>query len=864
MQHARRCPHPRRTPHPPTSRRACWLPLAVGMLCAAGGMAWAGDEAPTARLAEEGLAASPIIIAEGADERTRDAAQTLADYLGRISGATFNVDTGDGASGIVVGSAKDFPTLELDHLFDPDDVFGREVYLLRSSSTGLLIIGATPVAVEHAVWDLLYRLGHRQFFPGPTWEVVPEAASLAIAVDTLEKPDFHTRLIWYGFGLWGYNNEPYAQWCARNRAVRGFDLSTSHVYQAIVRRNRDAFDEHPEYFALVDGERGGTKFCIANPGLRQLVIEDRLAFLRENPDQDSVSLDPSDGGGWCECDECAALGSITDRVLLLANETAEAVSEKFPDKYVGLLAYNQHSPPPNIDVHPHVLVKVQTAFIRGGYTFDEVIEGWQARGAVTGVGDYYSIFQSDMSRPAMQTGSNLHHIRTSIPEFHRQGARFFMTESSDAWGAIGLGHYLAARLVWDIAEAERFDELVDDFLTNAFGPAREPMERFFRLIYRFDADDRQPMIRADMLARMYRLLDEARRLAHDEPAVMARLDELLLFTRYEELTQGYRDASGGARQEAVEALIRHAWRMRETMMVHSKPIVNADSRRLAGRDRHVEPPPAERVQVDEPFTTDELERILAEGIANTEVVEVGFEPVTFSRDLVPATPLNLPEVERGDYNRVAPMGRQHFHTWLDEPGELVLRISGGHIVHYRDIASEVQTRLYAEANPILDAEVALDQSVPPDGTEHDVALKSPYEGLHHVEVWPPTNRAMVEPADPSTAWTMESSLDRQNRLTSLWSLYLYVPEGTAIVGGFASGTRGSVLDGDGEKVFSFADDMEMPGYFSIDVPEGQDGKLWKLEQCTGERRLMTVPPFLARSGAELLLPREVVEADARP
>ncbi len=47
------------------------------------------------------------------------------------------------------------------------------------------------------------------------------------------------------------------------------------------------------------------------------------------------------------------------------------------------------------------------------------------------------------------------------------------------------------------------------------------------------------------------------------------------------------------------------------------------------------------------------------------------------------------------------------------------------------------------------------------------------------------------------------------------------------------------------------------------VPEGQDGKLCKFADCQGVRQLSTVPPYLAITGKDLLLPKEVVEADAK-
>jgi hypothetical protein len=818
--------------------------------------------APTAskdgtQLSKNGVATQKVIVSTNATERTRAAASTLADYLGRISGAKFVVGTGDGNSGIAVGTASDFPALNLQKSFDPAEPLRREEFLLRSHDKGVLLIGATELAVEDAVWELLDRLGYRQFFPGETWEVVPSTPSLSIAVNKTIKPDFHTRLIWYGHGMWGYNEKPYNDWMARNRALKAFELNTAHSYGYIIRTNKEVFEEHPEYLALIDGKRGGSKFCLSNPDLRKFVVEKyALEYFRKNPEADSVSLEPSDGGDWCECDQCKAMGSISNRVVALANEAAVAINKEFPGKYVGMLAYNEHSPPPTIKVDPHVLIKVQTSFIRGGYTVDQLMQGWQKQGASIGVGEYYSVFAKDKSRPAAQMGSDLHHIKTAIPHFKENGAQFFMAESSDAWGAIGLGHYIAARLIWDSSQASNLDALIDDFLTKSFGPAKAPMSDFYHAIYLFDKDDMRPMIRGDMLARMYRALDAAKKLAGDDAKINARLDDLLLFTRYEELYQQMEDAGGARKQKALDDLLTHTYRMRETMMVHAKPITMHLARRTG-----LKQPPKENYEVDTPFEPAELQRMLTEGVANTKLVDVGFKPVAFSRDLVPATPLHLPEVQRGNFNSVAPMGEQNFMTWLNAPGEVKLKISGGHIVHYRNISSNVQARLYAEANPEVGEEVAYDDSIAPDGVMRELSLKSPFEGLHQIKVVSPSNRAMVD-NEPSTPLTMEASLDESNQFSSFWSMYFYVPKGTKIVGGFAANSSGTILDGDGKPVFDFSK-IETPGYFKVEVPAGQDGKLWKFNKVRGQRLLLTVPPFLARSGQELLLPKEVVEADAK-
>ena len=111
---------------------------------------------------------------------------------------------------------------------------------------------------------------------------------------------------------------------------------------------------------------------------------------------------------------------------------------------------------------------------------------------------------------------------------------------------------------------------------------------------------------------------------------------------------------------------------------------------------------------------------------------------------------------------------------------------------------------------------------------------------------------------PGTPMTIVSSLDEPAALSGSWNLYFYVPKKTKIVGLFASGS-GKLLDPIGNVALTFK--AKKPGYYGIKVPEGKDGKLWKFHQCTGTKRLMTVPPCLASNARELLLPKEAVEAD---
>lgn len=808
-------------------------------------------------LARAGKTSVPVICAKDATIRVRNAGADLATYLGRMSGAEFAARTGDGTKGIAVGLPVDFPSLNLGQTLEVRKIADREAYILRSHKDGLYVIGATEPAVEHAVWDLLYRLGYRQYFPSPTWQVIHRKETVEIAIDTTQRPDYLNRRIWYGFGTWDYNAQPYAKWCQRNRTASGFVLNISHAYESIIRQNKASFDNNPEFLGLLDGERKSSKLCIGNPDLRQLVANHAIRYFESDPDRDSISMDPSDGGNWCQCDKCTALGSISDRALTLANQVAQAVEGKFENKYVGMYAYNYHSPPPSIRVHTNVIISVATAFIKGGYSLDELIAGWSKRGATIGMREYYAVFPWDHDLPGRSRGSDLEYLKRTIPEFHSKGARFLSAESSDNWGPNGLGYYVASRILWDLDEAENVDRIVDDFLTLAFGPAKQPMTQFYDLIN----GSNKPLLSDDLIGRMYRQLQKARQLA-DTPQIRERISHLILYTRYVELYHKYSSSNGQDRQAAFENLIRHGYRMRKTMMVHTKALY----RDLVNRDKKVHIPEDALWSVpedknpwksSEPYAESELADYLRQGIAGHSLRD--FEPIHFSKDLVPTGKLQLPETKSGT-NSVTGRGIQTFYTWVEQaPATIELKITGGLIAHYRN-RGNVKVDLWKihKDSDTAQNQVSLSHGErPPDGVQRLIRLHTRHTGLHKITVSDGDDMTRVA-WKPGTPMTIISSLDEPAAFSGSWNLYFYVPKKTKIVGLYADGS-GTLLDGSGNVALTFK--AKKPDYYGINVPEGRDGKLWKFHQSTGTKRLMTVPPCLASNARELLLPPEVVEAD---
>jgi hypothetical protein len=545
---------------------------------------------------------------------------------------------------------------------------------------------------------------------------------------------------------------------------------------------------------------------------------------------------------------CAEHG-VSTRVIILANQVAEAINELgLGDKYVGLYAYNKHSAPPAVKVHPKVMPSATTAFIGGGFSFNQVVEGWQKQGATMGCYDYLSVVSWDWNLPRSAKGSRPHAVAGFLKKLHGQNVRFYDAESGDCWGPCGLGYYVVSRVLWDVEEAANVDAMFDEFLTTAFREAEKPMREFYTLINQ----DRQRRAPSDVLARMYRHLDAARK-ATDDPAILRRLDQLVLYTRYSEL---YWDkAAGKTKQQTVAAF---AYRMRKTMMVHSYGLL---SRMVGQRTART----AQPWMTDKPFGQAEIQGFINKGIEKHKPVDPGFEATAFSRELVPAWPLNLAQVPMGKFPPAA-QDRQHYYIWVhEEQAEIPLKVRVKKVWLNRPPQLKLFSPKEVTVEPVV---VFTDYTA--DNQARDINLRTPHSGLHRVETVDGGDHTYVTWPEGMPV-TIESGIDTsrvKSHFRGGWTMYFYVPKGTRIVGGWSSRianwapkVSGKMLDADGNEVYDFG--KAGPGWFKVPVAHGQDGRLWKFVNSQGERLLMTVPPYLARNEKELLLPKEVVEKDSK-
>jgi hypothetical protein len=847
--------HHDRPRHTGAALRRCTLagPMLGLLLAALPDMASAGEAPRGLLLAEGGRARVPVVISARASQTTRAVAAELADYLRKITGAAFEVAEGDGKHGIVLGTLAEFPDPMLARPLEVrNDFDGKEAFVIRTDSRRLRLLGATDRAVPHAAFALLEALGCRWFFPAPEWEVIPSTPTLRVDLNRDDRPALLARRIWYGYGFFEYGPKAraphdYQAWARHNRMAQSFTVNAGHAWQTIMADNKAEFERHPEYRALVKGKRQGEQLCVSNPAVRQLAVRWALDFLKKHPEADMVSMEPSDGDGQCECEECRKLGSISERVFGLANEVARAVARERPGKMVGLYAYNEHCEPPSFALEPNVHVQLTAGFIRGRHRFDELLELWPKKCRNLGLYEYFSVWLWDFDRLPGGRAADIRYLSKQVPRYAALGVASLDCESGNNWGPHGRGYYIANKLMWD-PKAD-VDALLEDFYTRAFGPAAGPMKRYYE---RFDPGNK-PLMSEHLLGLGFRDVAEAAKLAEGRADVQARLDHLKQYLRYVHLRWLIdRTADRARKKELTLAALTHAYRTRYSYMNHWEAMRQGWTPRAAKEFgeptwafNHPGPKPW---AVDRPYTREETEAAFREGLAyfKPETVEekqfAGEQvPVDFAAKGAPAE--SVQQYQHG--TRYALGSRE------GEP--LALTVTAGTIAWYRDRASARWFVTDAAGKRLAGGELPL------DGRPHPLEVKVPGPGTYYFEF-----------DDSGAGWQIRVAagrpaalvLDRAQLLHHagwMQPMYFYVPKGTRELQYYWSGGPHWVHGPDGTKL----EEVNKSGAFvRVAVPADADGKVWHFTRLApGQLWFFNAPGYLAASPAALLVPRELAERD---
>lgn len=786
--------------------------------------------------------------------------------------ATLKQVTGTEFARAADGTHKGIILLKADDPAAPSDALkllsanSREAYVIfPAGDAQLWIIARTDLGLTHAIYAYLEQVGCRWYFPSERWTIIPQRMDIRLTKPLAASPAFRSR-VFAGSGGFGGSlpldpqrtlQARWTDWQRRNRFGGEFRVA-GHSGEAFNLKFRKELEAHPEWRAMIDGERVPwsliSKFCAGNQDVVDLFVKDRVEDYRlrnkrdpEDPHSWAVSVEPADGGGHCTAPESVALGSVSDRVFSVANQVARAVRTEFPDGRVSLFAYNEHALVPSIPLEPNVYVQViPYAFQRTGMTPDQLLDAWSQKVPRMGIYDYWSI--PDWSHD-LPTFDPLDFGPGRMRGWHQRGVDSFLCESTFSSGAMGPAWYLGSRVSWD--PATDVDALFAEFLRDAFGPAEKPMERMLR---RWSQGFH---LTSHELGLSFRDLQEATKLTENNPAAAARIADYGRYVVYLQLYFEHQLAKRGSAEKnaAAERLMRHLWSIYDSSMVHAFRLSQ-----LLARDERTAGNPDLAKTFDwqdrdaagwkdiQPLTDEAIRQLIDKGVTI-------FHPQDFvvRRFQGPLVRLSTDEPKE-------PAAKQDAVLILNNSLEFQVRTDRADFVFRPQIATEKPVQVLISGG---DGKLISTQTVVTGDnwrTEWSAPeIKLPKPGLYRLQIVSQKRFfRFVAPAD--AVLTLPGWTNSQGNPTP--KLYFYVPANTprlAIYTNYIPAGPPRFFDPTGAEVQPEL--IDQGHLLLISIPAEQQGKVWSLDRAKSPIAplvMLNAPSAFAFSPAALLVPQDAI------
>ena len=457
-----------------------------------------------------GLANWDIITAEDAPLSEIYAAEEFQSHFARASGIRLPIvhkaeSVTSGQRHIFIGSS---PAMRAGKVGFSTDEFGEEDFRIVVRDDNIAIAGSPQAAARGTLYGVytfledyvgvrFLAVDHTYVPAIGTWRVVGP-------LDRFYHPPLRFRWSYYG----QTNRNPAFATRIRVNTVAtdpklggktGLNLINHSFFHYVPSQKYGK--EHPEYFALVDGERklemggGGPELCLTNPDVLRIVTTTILDALKKHPAMENVSVSQNDNNKYCRCPQCAAIdereGTPMGSLLTFVNAVADAVAKEYPDVMIGTLSYwYSRKPPKTIKPRPNVQIQlcsieccvlhpINDPNCEKNVQFCRDLANWGSMCKNISIWNYNTNF-SNYLLPC----PNLRVIEPNIRYFVANNAMgIFMQAAGNALGAelSDLRNYVMANLLWDPTKSGT--ELIDEFLDLHYGRSSEPIRRFINLTH---------------------------------------------------------------------------------------------------------------------------------------------------------------------------------------------------------------------------------------------------------------------------------------------------------------------------------------------------------------------------------------------
>ncbi len=396
-------------------------------------------------------------------------------------------------------------------------------FRMTTDEKNVYLDGNIPRGTLYAAYDFAEKyLGYRHF--AADCEVIPTEgeAEVPCDLDFVDNPTFEERRCdWSEFEkhvVFMNHSRLNTQPISRFKTTLGEELGGAvlspwdcHSFGRLVPGDV-YFKEHPEYYALVDGERipannggGPGQLCLTNPDVLRIVTEKVLKELREHPNQPFVEVSHCDNHNYCRCEKCAAVdeeeGSHSGTMIRFVNAVAEAVEKEFPHALVRTFAYEYtRVPPKKTKARHNVLVRYCTydacfrhaiddpnCALNRETTYQEM-KGWGDKCDHMSIWDYVTNWDCFIA-----PFPNLVSLRENVRFFDECHAIHVFEEdnSTKRQGGVffDLKAYLIGKLLWNAyMSEEEYKRHINEFLAAYFGKGWTYIRRYMDIEYEVTAN----------------------------------------------------------------------------------------------------------------------------------------------------------------------------------------------------------------------------------------------------------------------------------------------------------------------------------------------------------------------------------------
>ena len=482
-------------------------------------------------------ATPPIVVAADSVEPVRLAAQELKTWLEKGTGAIWQITDQAPVDGkaLYVG-----PSALLNQPDAPDcSTLPHDGYWHRADATGLRIAGRDypggslgtfchpwrdvemwneelrlcalgDMGTWYGVMHFLESLGFRWYMPGEDGTVIPELTVIDVPEETkTNAPSVEYRYTW----ICNFEEFPeVAAWCRRVGFGGPAPVLIIHSYGHLL----DYAEEHPEFFALVNGERDfddkcsmwGGHLCLNSEGLVQKWVDHICQYFTEHPEQTVYPLCPNDGlVRICECPKCQAQlspwlgrdGIFSNHIWTFSNKIATELGKRMPDKKVGTFAYERYRELPDCLDKLSDNLAVMICYTRQQMRdpafkehIREVIGKWSALAGNVYLWTYphkeywepwrgFPRFYPDLLAEDIRANRDINAKGEFIESESRYSHDPVVPRYTFHWPALyHLGYYLYAKLLWNPDMDYRAE--LDDYYKRYFGPAYIQMKAFWEAV----------------------------------------------------------------------------------------------------------------------------------------------------------------------------------------------------------------------------------------------------------------------------------------------------------------------------------------------------------------------------------------------